>query len=270
MKHADVRPRHGELLDLLRDVPAVPEQRRDVGAPLPVDLRREEVELGLDVLGEDVWELVQLAEADVRLPGAVGRVELHLLVLRWRGPVPQSRPARARRDALLAERRRQPLPAELGGLPVLVQGRRVDLKAVAEDRRERVLPGLRGLRGVAEGGQQLRAGLRGVPPRGPARHHLEGLQGGHALQHVEDRELAEERRAPHVDAGGPHGPAHARQGRVGGLCSVYGLPAEQLEEGDPDDQVPQGVELRLHQPPVCEGVREHERPHAPPVDVLQG
>ena len=49
MQHAQVRPGHRELPDLVRDPPLVPEDDLDVRAPLPGLLRREEVEPGLHV-----------------------------------------------------------------------------------------------------------------------------------------------------------------------------------------------------------------------------
>ena len=74
---------------------------------------------------------MQLAEAHVRLPRPVRRVHADLLLLRGRGAVPQPGPARAGRDALLAERCGQALPAGVQGPPVGLELPRADLDNVS-------------------------------------------------------------------------------------------------------------------------------------------
>ena len=213
---------------------------------------------------------MQLAEALVGLPGAVGGVHAELLLLRGGGAVPQPGPPRVGRDGLLLERGGQALPAVLGCLQVGLQLGRVDLEAVAQDHRQGDLVRLRGLRAVAQGRQEERGRSLGVPLEAPARHELEGLEGRDALQHVQDQQLAEQVVPADVYAGGADGLAHVGEGRVGRLVLLQALPGEQLEEGDPHEEVAQGVGVGADEVPVGERVREHAGPQRAAVHVLEG
>ena len=57
----------------------------DVGPPVPVGLRGEEVELALDAVGQIVREAVGVAEARVGIPGAQAGVDLFLVVFSEEG-----------------------------------------------------------------------------------------------------------------------------------------------------------------------------------------
>jgi hypothetical protein len=205
----------------------------------------------------------------------LGGVEADLLLVGGGRAVAEAGPARAGAHLLEEHGGGELGAAGLRDAQVPLEARGIDGEAGPQEEREEGLVDGGRVGGVAEAGEEEGAAFLRVPPEGAAGEHLEGGEGGDAVEHVQEEELAGEPRLPRVEPRSPQGGAHGDQGRVEVLVPLQALPGAAIEEGQPEEQVAQGVELRAHEAPVDEDGRgtgrggEHGVPEGAAVNVLE-